>query len=180
MDLLLFCLYISHLHILKADELLRVRYHIWDCSPNRKVSVAFIANKLLHSLQHHPERWSLVETQQHKILHKTSISLNTGLKIKEIQPYFHENSQYLWCNVGTLLTIEEVFNYTGNLHKYELLREECRQLWLLPGRQDMLYGTQKSISDWHLGWVQSSIDILNGFLKVFFILWDTVLVFQNP
>lgn len=54
----------SHLHILKFNKLLRICNHIWDGSPERKTSVAFTVNKLLHGLQNHPERWRLVDTQK--------------------------------------------------------------------------------------------------------------------
>lgn len=47
------------LHILKAYELLRVSHQVWDSPPYRKVSIAFVENKLLHSSQHHPERRAL-------------------------------------------------------------------------------------------------------------------------
>lgn len=49
------CVITYNLHILKVDELLRVCNHVWYGSPYRKVSIAFIVDKLLHGSKYHPE-----------------------------------------------------------------------------------------------------------------------------
>lgn len=104
--------HVSHLHILKVDELLRVCDHVWDGSPDRKVSIAFVENKLLHSSQHYPERDSLADMTKQRPRSQWLLGQKWYVCL-----YF--SGIYLWCDDVTLLTIEEVFNHIRNLQKRE-------------------------------------------------------------
>lgn len=99
------------LHILKAYEFLRVSNQVWDSSSYRKVSIAFVENKLLHSSQHHPERWALNMDK------KKQNKNNVNYWSTHILHLVLEKKQHLRCYVVTLVTIEEVFHHIGDLQE---------------------------------------------------------------